>query len=119
VFKEATDAFGDVAIVGGAIMASQHGRHSDVDEVGLGLVVAGVLSKIFSAATIPAADTRTWDNLPQYLGFASFQSAPGARELEFEFLGNDGQPIAGRTQTLTVQVESGKDTVVFVSDNNP
>jgi hypothetical protein len=119
VFKEATDAFGDVAIVGGAIMASQHGRRSDVDEIGLGLVAAGVLSKIFSAATMPAADTRTWENLPRYLGFAALQAEPGTHELEFEFLGKEERPMAGRTQTLTVQVEPGKDTVVFVSDNNP
>lgn len=118
VFKEATDAAGTVAIIGGAIMASHHGHRSPVDEVGLGLIAAGVLSKIFSAATNPAADTRSWNNLPQYLSFAKLHVPPGSHDLTFEFLTADGRPIADRTQTLTVRVEEGKDTIVFVSDIN-
>jgi tetratricopeptide (TPR) repeat protein len=118
VFKETTDAFGDFAIIGGAIMASHQGHRSHVDEVGLGLIAAGVLSKIFSAATNPAADTRSWDNLPQYLSFAKLRVPPGSHDLTLEFLGPNGRPIPDRTQSLTVRVEDGKDTVVFVSDIN-
>jgi tetratricopeptide (TPR) repeat protein len=118
VFKQATDTAGDAAIIGGIIMASQQGHGSPVDEIGLGLVAAGVISKIFSAATNPAADTRSWENLPNYLSFAKLQVPPGSHDLTVEFLGRDGRPLHDRTQTLTVRVEDGKDTVVFVSDIN-
>src|SRR5262249_43309154 len=61
VFKSAPDAAGNVGIISGAILAGQQGRHSAADEVGVGLLAAGVISKIFSAATTPAADARAWD----------------------------------------------------------
>jgi hypothetical protein len=118
VFKEATDTAGDVAIIGGAIMASHQGHRSSVDEIGLGLIAAGVISKIFSAATNPSADTRSWDNLPNYLSFAKLQVPPGSHELTFEFLSRDGRVMPDKTRTVTVRVEEGNDTVVFVSDIN-
>jgi tetratricopeptide (TPR) repeat protein len=119
VFKQATDDAGTGAIIAGAIMAGQRGHDSPVDEIGAGLMVAGVLSKVLSAATTPAADTRTWDNLPQYLSFSRLTVPEGDYELEFEFMGEGGNPIADRTQRVWVRVEAGRDTVVFVSDNNP
>jgi tetratricopeptide (TPR) repeat protein len=118
VFKGTTDAVGDVAIIGGAIMASQQGYRSSVDEIGLGLIAAGVVSKILSAATNPSADTRNWDNLPNYLSFAKLELPPGSHDLTFEFLARDGRLLPERTQSLTVRVEEGRDTVVFVSDIN-
>jgi tetratricopeptide (TPR) repeat protein len=118
VFKEATDTAGDVAIISGAIMASHQGQQSPVDEIGLGLIAAGVLSKILSAATNPSADTRSWQNLPNYLSFAKLQVPPGSHDLTFEFLGRDGRLLSDRTQSVTVRVEEGQDTVVFVSDIN-
>jgi hypothetical protein len=119
VFKRTTDAVGNAAILGGAIMAAQQGQHSAVDEAGVGLLVAGLVSKIVSAATTPAADTRMWDNLPQYLSFARAEVPVGTHALTLEFQGRDGRPIAERTSTVTVRVEDGRDTVIFVSDNNP
>jgi hypothetical protein len=119
VFKQTTDAAGTGAIVAGAVMASQRDHDSPVDEIGAGLVVAGVLSKIISSATTPAADTRAWDNLPQYLSFSMLTLPEGDHDLEFEFLGEGGNPIAERTRQVRVRVEPGRDTVVFVSDNNP
>jgi hypothetical protein len=119
VFKQTTDAAGTGAIIAGAIMATQQGHDSPVDEIGVGLMAAGVLSKLFSAATTPAADTRTWDNLPQYLSFAAATVQPGDYELEVEFLDGGDQPITERTRKVQVRVEPGRDTVVFVSDNNP
>ena len=77
IFKTTTSAVGDVGIVSGALLATQGGRHSAADEVGVGLLAAGVVSKLFSAATTPAADIRTWDNLPRYLTFAASHVAAG------------------------------------------
>jgi hypothetical protein len=119
VFKQTADAVGTGAIIGGAIMAGQQGHDSPVDEIGAGLIVAGVVSKIISAATTPEADTRAWDNLPQYLSFVHLTMPPGDHELAFEFLDSGGEAIADRTRRVQVRVEAGRDTVVFVSDNNP
>jgi hypothetical protein len=119
VFKRATDTAGNVAIIGGAILASQQGHHSAADEVGLGLLAAGVISKIFSAATTPTADVRAWDNLPQFLSFAAVRLPAGLQEVTVEFLDANGSPIANLTRTVTITVsDPPRDTVIFVSDKN-
>jgi len=119
VFKSATDTAGTAAIISGAILAGQQGRHSAADEVGVGLLAAGVIGKIFSAATTPAADTRTWDNLPQYLSFASTHLAPGPHSVTVEFLDGGGSPMAKLTRTVTINVsDPPRDTIIFVSDKN-
>jgi tetratricopeptide (TPR) repeat protein len=116
VFKQATDAAGDAAIVGGAIMASQRGRRSSVDEVGVGLMVAGLLSKAVSAATTPAADTRAWDNLPQHLAFVSGRLDPGRHEALVEFLDAHGRPLPNTTLSRSINIVSpNHDTVIFIS----
>ena len=119
VFKSATDAAGNAAIISGAILASRQGRHSAADEVGVGLLAAGVISKIFSAATTPAADTRAWDNLPQYLSFASTRLAPGQHNVTVEFLDASGGPMPQLTRSVAINVsDPARDTVIFVSDKN-
>src|SRR5438876_9832064 len=119
VFKTATDTAGNVGIIGGRIPAGQQGQHSAADEVGLGLLAAGVISKIFSAATTPAADTRAWDNLPQYLSFAALRLSPGQHSVTVEFLDAGGNPLPGLTRAVNIQVaDAPRDTVIFVSDKN-
>jgi|KBSSwiStaDraftv2_1062776.scaffolds.fasta_scaffold104533_3 hypothetical protein len=119
VFKRATDTAGNVAIIGGAILASQQGSHSAADEVGLGLLAAGIISKIFSAATTPTADVRAWDNLPQFLSFTAVRLPAGPQAVTVEFLDANGSPIANLTQTVTMTVsDPPRDTVIFVSDKN-
>ena len=93
VFKSTTGTVGDAALISGAVLGSQQGRHSNMDEIGLGLLSAGLLGKIFSAATVPAADTRSWDNLPQFLSFASISLPPGQHSAKVEFNDAQGQPI--------------------------
>src|SRR5881394_146128 len=102
VFKTATDTAGNVAIIGGAILASQQGTPSAADEVGLGLLAAGLVSKIFSAATTPTADVRAWDNLPQFLSFTAVRLPAGPQAVTVEFLDANGSPIANLTQTVTM-----------------
>lgn len=116
VFKRTTDAAGTAAIISGAIMASQRNPRSPVDEVGAGLLAAGLIAKAFSAATTPAADTRTWENLPQYLAYASAQIPEGEHTLTIEFLDANDQPIAQLTRQRNLQVlPPPRDTVVFLS----
>jgi len=117
VFKTSTDVAGNVGIIGGAVAAVQRDRTSQ--EVGLGLIAAGVLSKIVSAATMPAADTRTWDNLPRYLSFAAIQLPPGQHAATIEFRDAAGNILPHLTKTVAFNVPSdGKDKVVFVSDRS-
>jgi hypothetical protein len=113
VFKSSTDTFGNVGIIGGAILASNRGTQ----EAGLGLLAAGVLSKVVSAATTPRADTRAWDNLPGYLSFVALELPPGPHEAVVEFVDAAGNVLPSYTKTLTFNVSSeGTDTVLFVSD---
>lgn len=118
VFKSTTDTIGNVAIIGGLSTAVLSGNRT-AQGVGLGIAVAGVLSKVISAATVPAADTRSWDNLPQFLSFARIPLAPGAHTARVEFLDAGGQPMNDLTKTLQFTVEANApDKVLFVSDTS-
>lgn len=117
VFKDSTSAFGDAAIVSGAVLAAgAGGRKSAADEVGLGLIAAGLISKIVSAAATPEADTRAWNNLPNFLSFAALRLPPGAHTATVQFVSPQGQAVASRT--VNFEVAAGRDTVLFVSDRN-
>lgn len=117
MFKSTTDTLGDAAIVSGAILAGHQGHRSNSDEVGAGLLAFGLLSKVISAATTPVADTRCWDNLPQYLGFAALRLPPGQHAATVEFQDAVGRPISSLTKSITILVPAvDRDTVVFISD---
>lgn len=114
-FKAGSDAVGDAAIISGAILASQQKRRSNADEVGAGLLLFGLASKLISGATNPTADTRCWENLPGHLSFAAAKLPPGQHTAAVEFLNAAGTPHRVKTATFTVQ--PGRDTVVFLSDH--
>jgi tetratricopeptide (TPR) repeat protein len=117
VFKATTDTVGDAAIITGAILASQQGTRSSIDEAGLGLLAFGLLSKMAAAAANPSADTRAWDNLPQLLGFGALRLPPGEHAVTVEFLDRGGRPMPGLTTNVTLNVTTTtQDTVVFISD---
>ncbi|MEP6664274.1 MAG: hypothetical protein ABJC04_11490, partial [Verrucomicrobiota bacterium] len=119
VFKSTTDAIGNVGILGGAVLGSQQGRHSNVDEIGLGLLAAGVISKIFSSATTPAADTRSWTNLPQYLSFVAITLSPGQHVAKIEFSDAQGHVLPSLTKTVNINIPAGaRDSVIYVSDKS-
>ncbi len=115
VFKSATDTAGTVGLMGGLAMAAA-GGNSATRNAGLGLAAAGLVSKIVSAVTTPAADTRCWDNLPNYLSFAAVSLPPGQHSATVEFLDASGRPVVGLTKNVSLSVVPGRDTVVFVSD---
>lgn len=116
VFKGTTSGVGDAAVIGGAIMATQTGRNSAMDEAGLGLLAAGLILKGISAATTPTADTRTWDNLPNLLAFGAARLAPGDYSGTIDFV--DAAGVVTRTRPATFRVDAGRDTVLFVSDRD-
>jgi hypothetical protein len=117
VFKAASDAGGDFGIISGAMLASSYNRTAD--EVGLGLIAAGAITKAISSSVRPRADTRTWDDLPRYLTFAALDLPPGLHEATVEFIGTGGQTLAYLTKTVTINVPADKHAaVVFVSDHS-
>jgi hypothetical protein len=119
-FKATTDAIGDAAIISGAILAgSGHGQKNSANEVGLGLLLAGLASKMLSASTMPEADTRTWDNLPQFISYATMTLPPGQHEVTVEFLEPGDKVVDKLTKQITVNIpDADRDKVVFVSDSS-
>jgi hypothetical protein len=118
VFKSTTDTVGDVALFGGLATAAASDNRT-AQQVGLGIALAGLVSKVVSAATVPAADTRTWDNLPRYLSFASVPLPPGQHVATIQFLDASGRALANLTKTLTINITTtDRDKVVFVSDTS-
>jgi len=115
VFKKSTDVAGDLALIGGLTTAAAS-DNSTVQGVGLGIALAGLISKGISAATTPEADTRTWDNLPQFISFATMKLSPGRHVVTVDFNNAAGQADSKLTKTLTVNVPADRDKVVFVSD---
>lgn len=123
VFKQTTDTVGDVALIG-ALGTAEYGRGRDADTAALGLAAVGLISKLASAATTPEADTRTWNNLPQYLSFGALELAPGEHDCVLTFLDSTGAVLSNRTQQFKIVVperSSGvanpsTDVVVFKSE---
>jgi hypothetical protein len=118
IFKDVTGGVGQAAIVGGALTAASS-RSGTGQEVGLGVLAAGLVLEGFSASTHPAADTRTWDNLPRFLSFAAVQLPPGQYPATVEFRDRNGYTNPALTKTLTINVTADNhDKVVFVSDRS-
>ncbi len=118
VFKSTTDTVGNVALIGGLTTAAVSDNRT-AQGVGLGIAFAGLVSKAISAATVPAADTRTWENLPRYLSFVSVPLPPGQHVATIQFLDANGRALANLTKTITVNITTAdRDKVVFVSDTS-
>lgn len=115
VFKSVTDDVGTAAIISGAVIGTQS-RHGA--EVGLGLVAAGVISKIVAAATTPNADTRTWNNLPGYISFVAIDLPPGPHVATVEFTDAAGNVLQSLTKTINFSVSPQNDAVLFASDHD-
>ena len=118
VFKSTTDTVGNVALIGGLTTAAvSHDRTAQ--EVGLGIALVGLVSKVISSATVPAADTRSWDNLPRYLSFVSLPLPVGQHVATIQFLNPAGQALRSLTKTITINITTtDHDKVVFVSDTS-
>jgi len=116
VFKSTTDTAGNVAMIGGLATAAASNNNS-TRNVGLGIALAGLATKLISSATTPEADVRMWDNLPQFLSFAAVALPVGQHTATIDFIGNDGKAIANLTKTINLNVTTtDRDKVVFVSD---
>jgi hypothetical protein len=138
VFKRNADVTGDVLLAGSSIAADNiykektrtetlpDGRKREVTDVerdqgnentALMLGAAGIIAKMVSSATTPQADTRTWDNLPQYLSFAALRLPPGDHPAILQFFDAEGHVVADLTRRLTLTVgDPARDTVVILSE---
>lgn len=137
VFKRGTETVGDAAL-GAAVVVASEGRRAppprtqeererqrenerEREQAAVALATVGLFSKIASAATRPAADTRTWDNLPQYLSFAALRLPPGRHEARLEFFDEHDRPLPDTAQRFAIEVPKGgaaagpADVVVFRS----
>jgi len=97
------------------VLATQQKRRSSVDEIGAGLLLFGLASKLIAGATNPTADTRSWDNLPQYLSFTALKVPPGQHTAAVDFLDASGQSRKKKSVSFTV-IDPSKDIVIFLSD---
>ena len=138
VFKQNADVVGDLALAGAAIAADnayKEKRRVEVDGRGrrrvvteteksegsentaLALGVIGLVSKMASAATQTQADTRTWNNLPQYLSFGAFHLPPGDHPAILQFFDADGHAVEDLTRRVTLHVgDAARDTVIILSE---
>ena len=115
VFKTSTDIAGDAAIVSGMVLAHDRGSQ----EIALGAVAAGVITKIISGSSSAEADTRTWARLPQFLSLATTTLPAGNYSATIEFLDGQKRPLPQLTKQISFNVEdSSRDTVIFVSDQS-
>lgn len=117
VFKGSTDKIGDVALIGGLTTATVS-EDRTAQNIGLGVALAGLIVKGISSAATPEADTRQWDNLPQFISFAAVKLPPGTNAVTVEFNGAYGVANLALTKTITVNVPPDRDKVVFVSDSS-
>jgi hypothetical protein len=92
-------------------------KNYDAENTAIALGVVGIVGKIAAAATTPEADTRMWDNLPQYLSFGALQLPAGSHAAILQFYDAEGHAVADLTRRLTITVaDARRDTVVFLSE---
>lgn len=116
-FKEATDSAGNTALATGATVAYAGAAAGSKEAAlaGAGLAVLGGVSKGLSAATKPAADTRMWSGMPQFLAFGTLKLPPGEHNILVTFLGDNGTAMTTKNLKISVD-DAAKDKVLFVSD---
>lgn len=144
VFKQGASTLGDVALVGAAVAADNIYRdrepppppprrrgekqapreevkpekNYDAENAAVALGVIGIFSKIASAATTPQADTRMWDNLPQYLSFSAMRMPAGEHPAILQFYDAEGRVVENLTRRLTLTIgDQTRDTVVILSEH--
>ncbi|MCA9491607.1 MAG: hypothetical protein KC621_16860, partial [Myxococcales bacterium] len=81
VFKDSAPALGWVLIASGDVAHAVRGPE-DSGAVGTALQIAGVVVWVAGALSNPAADVRTWTELPETLWLVSADLPPGSHELQ-------------------------------------
>jgi hypothetical protein len=93
-------------------------KDEDAVRLAIALGAVGLIGKIFSAATMPQADTRTWDNLPRYISFTALELPAGEYPATLEFLDAGERRLEGLTRSLTITIgDPAHDTVTILSEH--
>lgn len=115
VFKETTATVGDVGVIAGLGVLNAGDGNRGNRNLGAGLIAAGILSHLISSAAQPQADLRTWDDLPRFLSFASLRLPPGTHSGTVTYLDASGAVIDAFTESVSIEISPGRDTVVLLS----
>jgi tetratricopeptide (TPR) repeat protein len=75
--------------------------------IGTALGLAGVVALTLSSRARPAADVRSWDNLPDLVHVAMMHLPPGDHLLETRFADRDGNLVDGLEKTIPIVVPEG------------
>lgn len=110
-FKDATDAVAEVSSSVASNLAYQASLTGDSDLAGAGLAIAaaGMIFNMFSKNTVPAADTRYWDNLPNTLAVASTQVSGGPGTVSAQFSSDE----SGFVRPALMNATSGTCSIVW------
>jgi len=111
-FKKSACRTSDVSLVGSGVLA----QVPQTRQAAVGVLAVGTGAKMIAGATKARADTRTWDNLPQYLGFASLRLPSGRHRATVDFVGATGRVLPELRRQVDLNVKPTGDTVVFVAD---
>jgi hypothetical protein len=104
VFKTAAALAGTVLVLDGL---------DDGGSGGTGRAVAGLALLLASLLTSAEADTRHWETLPQFVHALAAEVPPGWHEVRIEFHRPDGSRVRSMSQTRTVEIRDGRDTVLL------
>jgi hypothetical protein len=97
----------------------EYEKDHGAENTAIALGVIGVFAKLAAAAAQPQADTRAWDNLPQYLSFSALHLPAGEHPAILHFFDAEGRVVEALTRRLTISVaEPARDTVVILSELN-
>ena len=110
--KKTADTIGDIGTIPGVVLMD----FEDTQEAGLALLGVGLIGKFIGGSVEPQADTRTWNNLPQHLSFASLQLPAGKHQAIIQFLDASGTALPELQKSVMLNVQTGHNTVVFVAD---
>ncbi len=103
-FKEDMETTGAVAMGVGTTMSliGAVNNNTDLQGIGAGIALAGLLIDVASTAITPGADTRAWTSLPGQEHVASLHAGQPDMPIEIDVLDAQGLPIESRSVVGTV-----------------
>ena len=87
---------------------------SELQGIGAGIGLIGVMSQVASARAKAEADTRYWNNLPDRVHVASLHLSSGGHRLSLKFLDQNGQMIDALDRNLDIHVPEEGYRLVWV-----
>jgi hypothetical protein len=110
-FKDATATGAEIGnvVANQLIYQAAAQGNSDLYTYGAAAAVFGVAMDLFSSKTVPAADTRYWDNLPDSIAVGTAQITGDVGRVDTSFSGTDGSFV----RPAYMQAQAGSCSVVW------